>query len=227
VASRNRGVKKRKLRDLSREHPTYDELNAVFDALDVAAPDIVCAVLGQAICERGLEDLLRKRVVRLKDDVTWATLTDDKGPLDTFYQKIVMGYAFRLYDENIRDNLHIIRTIRNTLAHAKKLVSLDDPLIIAELQKVKLSGGKKSKLYGQLGRVRSGLYGGKTSFVLLSFLISGDLTRRYIRSLSASTRNRLVRAQFKMLGMPGGFFGLGSLSNLVKAGEVVPPDSDD
>lgn len=131
MASRNR-----RLRDLSRLPP--EELVAVGDAFIKSQHPITTAILGAVMVEHGLEQLLRS-TLKHKDDKTWAMLTADNGPLRPFYCKIAMGYALGAYDDSVRSDLTIVRTIRNAFAHSKKLIKFDHPAVVAALRKATTS----------------------------------------------------------------------------------------
>src|SRR5262249_12368025 len=62
-------------------------------------------------------------------------LVADNGPLNSFSSKIITGYALGIYDESMRNDLQIVRNIRNVFAHSKKLIQFDHPLIVKELGK--------------------------------------------------------------------------------------------
>jgi hypothetical protein len=126
---------KLKLRDLSRLQPEFQEARDVRSGvLHKKEHPIATAILGAVMVEYELETLLRSKFKR-KDDETWAMLVADNGPLNSFYSKIVAGYALGIYDESMRDDLHIVRNIRNVFAHSKKPIQFDHPLIVKELGK--------------------------------------------------------------------------------------------
>jgi len=134
MTSRNAKLLRDKLlRDLIRLQPELQQ-GAVRYALHQEEHPIATAILGAVMVEHELETLLRSQFKR-KDDETWAMLVADNGPLNSFYSKIVAGYALAIYDESMRDELHIVRNIRNVFAHAKKLIHFDDPLIMKKLGK--------------------------------------------------------------------------------------------
>src|SRR6516165_6267823 len=128
---------KLKLRDLTRLQPELQEAMDVSNALGKEAHPITTAILGAVMVEQELETLLRSKFKR-KDDKTWEMLVEN-GPLNSFSSKIVIGYALGIYDERMRNDLNIVRSIRNAFAHSRKLIQFDDPLIVNEL-------GKASKL---------------------------------------------------------------------------------
>jgi DNA-binding MltR family transcriptional regulator len=123
-----------KLRDLSRLAPEYDDIIALNDAFLREQQPITTAILGAVMVEHELERLIRSKL-KHKDDETWATLIADNGPLRSFYTKIAMGYALGIYDKSMRNNLNIVRNIRNAFAHSKKLIQFNHPAVIAELRK--------------------------------------------------------------------------------------------
>jgi hypothetical protein len=127
--------RKIRLRDLSRIQPEFQEARDVrSNVLHKEAHPIATAILGAVMVEHELETLLRSKFKR-KDDETWAMLVEDNGPLNSFYSKIVAGYALGIYDESMLNDLHIVRNIRNAFAQSKRLIHFDNPLIVRELGK--------------------------------------------------------------------------------------------
>jgi hypothetical protein len=145
MASRNRGRPKPKLSDLSRTPPSPEELKALssdfYNAAHTAYPT-AAAILGAVVVEQELETLLRRRLVK-RDDVLWSELVAENGPLSTFYRKIVMGRALRLYGADVTTNLHIVRNVRNAFAHAKRLIDFTHPLIEAEIRSTAIPKTRK------------------------------------------------------------------------------------
>jgi hypothetical protein len=45
------------------------------------------------------------------------------GPLGTFSARIEIAYLFKLIDETVRDQLNVIRELRNACAHSKRPIS--------------------------------------------------------------------------------------------------------
>lgn len=191
----SKGAKKPKISDLSRSHPTREEMQVVWDAIakeQGAINPIVSAILGVACIEYELDKLLKKRLPR-NDDKTWGTLTSDIGPLGTFFQKILCGYALRIYDETLRDQINHIRTIRNQFAHAKKLITFDNDLIIKEIRKViqKLPP-RQSKIFADELKVRKNP---QEIYVGLCFWISLQISKKETQSLSSALRRLKKRVE--------------------------------
>jgi DNA-binding MltR family transcriptional regulator len=134
MASRNRGKKKLSLRRLSTERPTTEEAQALLASLAECLEPTAVAVMASALVEHELDLMIQHRLPRSDDD-TWESLTSDTGPLNSFHTKIQIGYALRIYDKELLTNLNIIRTIRNTLAHARRRLSFEHSLIAAEFEK--------------------------------------------------------------------------------------------
>lgn len=134
---RNRGRSKPKVSDLSRTPPTREEIEALVEVLDThSLHPVSAAILGAVLVEHELDGELQDHLPH-KDKTVWAELTKEVGPLRTFSQKIVMGYALRIYNNDFRSNLDIVRTIRNQFAHSKRILSFDNPLIVQELAAIK------------------------------------------------------------------------------------------
>jgi hypothetical protein len=132
--SRNRGVPKPKLRDLSVNPLTHEEQNALADAIAATTSPIAVAIMGAVLVEHELETTLRSRL-KISDDTKWKAMVDERGLFSNFDRKIAAGHALRRYDAEFRTNLDIVRAIRNAFAHSKRLITFDHPLISAELKK--------------------------------------------------------------------------------------------
>ena len=122
---------KKTLNDLTRQRPTKEEREAARQAFSAAdSSPIVAAILGQALIEPFLEDLLREKVRH-----AWSEL--ENGPLFSFESKIIAAYALELIDDTTRKNLDTIRQIRNAFAHSKRLIDFDDQAVLSALTKVR------------------------------------------------------------------------------------------
>ena len=183
----SRGRKKPKLRDLSRDIPTKDELIAINRALGEAHPT-AAGILGAVVVEHDLETLLRDRLAKDNDEL-WAELTDDNGPLGTFFRKIKISRALKIIDDPTQQNLHIVRNIRNAFAHSKKLIDFDHPLIVAELRSLEIPRYNKRRHKD----CKNLYYGSKESYLSLCHFISMHLVRKHIKNTSTSNKRRLQK----------------------------------
>ena len=163
-----------KLRDLSRLPPEYDvtALNKIFKE----EHPIAAAILGAGLIEHELETLLRSRF-KHQDDETWKTLTDEQGPLHSFYSQIVIGYALGIYDQGMRSDLDIVRRIRNVLAHSKKPIQFGHPLVVKEFSKATRSALPK----------RYSKFTAQYRYGILCAKLSTKLTRIRFRTTKAKT----------------------------------------
>jgi hypothetical protein len=173
MASPNPG----KLRDLTRRQPDIEDVNAFGEKFNQGEHPIAKAIIGAGLVEYYLEILLRSKV-KHKDDKTWAMLAADNGPLNSFYSKIAMGYAWGIYDEGMRNDLNIVRSIRNAFAHSKKLTDFDNPAVVNELKKVTRSSLPK-KHWKDIYMTNHGLY------ACLCYRLSSKLLRIFNRRMKA------------------------------------------
>jgi hypothetical protein len=183
------GRRKRKpqIHDLSRAPPTEGELDALLPALATDLHPVTAAILGAAIVEHYLEIELRRRLPR-KDDATWAALLADNGPLNTFAAKITLGHALKLYDADMRDNLNIVRTIRNQFAHSKKLLPFDHYLIDQHIKKSKPIPGLR-KSFSSF--VQQNKHGTQFAYISLCMLLGNAFLRKGRMSVEARARRML------------------------------------
>jgi hypothetical protein len=211
MVSRNRGVKKPKLRDLSEEPLTLEEQDALVDAIIAKTPPIVAAILGAVLVEHELETSLRRRLSR-KDDKTWLDMLDERGPYSTFSRKITAAHAMRIIDDAFLTNLDIIRTIRNAFAHSKRVIDFNHPLVIAQLKKIAVPSFKK-KRFRELQRSDDGL----TTYRSLCILSTTWLIER---------RNTSMRASLRRQRKPKNYLSFyNALSPSLTPGGTIPPSA--
>jgi hypothetical protein len=107
--------------------------------------DLHVAITGVSIIEAHLEKLIVTRLHSTDKDFL-NRLFENRGPLSDFNSKILIGQAFGLLTRPLADELHMMRTIRNTFAHAKMPVSFDMPPVESAVRSLKLltsiGGGK-------------------------------------------------------------------------------------
>lgn len=139
---------KPRVRDLSRQKPSYEELAATRQAFSNGTP-LASAILGQSIIEHELETILRTKFKR-RDDNTWLSLTSEAGPLNTFSAKISAGYGFGVYDHITSRNLNNIRDIRNAFAHSKRNITFNEHAIVHALKTTSLPANNRLKKYKEL-----------------------------------------------------------------------------
>jgi hypothetical protein len=187
MASRNRGQKKPKLRDLSRTQPSVDEEAALSRLLTEATNPITVAIVGAVLVEHQLETLLRERIPRGGDQETWDILTNDVGPLSTFHRKIELAYAFQLVNPALRQSLHAIRDVRNAFAHAKRPLEFDHELIVREVSGA-LFRQKERKDHFDTQPLSKGVM---LAYVHLCFNVSNKLAVTQLRAWKARTRRML------------------------------------
>ncbi len=180
--SRNRG--KPTIREISYSKPTPEEKSLLSDAAIKGEP-IVTAIIGAALIELELDTLLRQRFPKITDS-TWETMVRENGPFSTFDQKITAAFAFRIFDEATKENLKIVKNIRNVFAHAKTLVKFEHELVVKELNKIQVPGFRKV-IHRKLQKPKSPP---QIRYILLCMVISTHLVRKYAHALQAQNTRR-------------------------------------
>lgn len=100
-------------------------------------------IVGAAIIEEQLADALLAKMRPLSSEFK-RRLFDGYGPLSSFSAKIDLSYAFQIIDKKTRDELTIIRKIRNKFAHSVALINFGSPEILAQLQALEIPAAKIS-----------------------------------------------------------------------------------
>jgi hypothetical protein len=100
------------------------DLIALGEELEGQSDRALAVVMGSMV-ERAIEHTLR---TRLRPE-NHKELFGFNGPLGTFSNKILIGYALALYGKDVRRDLNYIRHIRNAAAHSKRPISFKDKII--------------------------------------------------------------------------------------------------
>ena len=91
--------------------------------------DRTIALVGRSLADDGLQRCMIRRMNHLEPKEIKA-LFSGFGPLSTFSAKIMTAYATNIIDKEIRDDLDVLREIRNAFAHNYGHISLDTKEII-------------------------------------------------------------------------------------------------
>lgn len=105
--------------------------------------DLSVAIIATAILEARLEKLLVRKFKIKKPDLVGQIFLN-RGPLMDFHSKILIAHAFGIITSNLAEELHSIKSIRNTFAHAKFPVTFDHELIGREIDALQMLNAIKS-----------------------------------------------------------------------------------
>ena len=120
------------LRRLSRKFPAPPEIEQIMADLR-SQNDLSVAIVASAIVEATLEKLITSKL-RTKNTNLLGRLFSNRGPLSDFEAKILVAQAFGVLTSNLANELHCIRAIRNTFAHAKVPITFDHELLDREIK---------------------------------------------------------------------------------------------
>jgi DNA-binding MltR family transcriptional regulator len=118
------------LQRLSRERPHINDLWAiVVDAEEKLTSDFAFVLVLAAAVEQALELAISSHFIL--DEEAAERMFDDQssGLLGNFAAKIKMGFALGIYEKHVRDELNMIRVIRNVFAHHKGSISFDSEAV--------------------------------------------------------------------------------------------------
>ena len=68
----------------------------------------------------------------------------NRGPLSDFHSKILVANAFGIITNPAAEDMHSLKTIRNTFAHAKVPISFDHELVEREVNSLKMLSAMRS-----------------------------------------------------------------------------------
>ena len=125
---RNRGQAS-KTKATARSYIPDDEEQYAFIKSAFEQTPTAATILGASFVEFTL-DLALQSAIQINDDETWSTLIGDNGPLSSFYQKALMGYALGVYKKDLLTNLKVIKDVRNNFAHPRKELDFSSEEIV-------------------------------------------------------------------------------------------------
>ena len=129
---------------MTKTRPTTEESGAAWKEIREASPR-AAAVLAVTYVESCLRFAIAARFISLSDDEL-KPLYNASGPLNSFSQAIDLGFALGLFGPMIRDDLTIMRVIRNAFAHTMKPLSFDTAEFAKEIANLQYLRTKKGKI---------------------------------------------------------------------------------
>lgn len=107
-------------------HKSPEDMRSLLNEIGSAA-DRSAAIMGGSVLENFLALAIMSRFRPL--DHKEQEQLFERGPLAGFYAKINLGFALGLYEVEARDDLHLIRLIRNEFAHSMTPCRFGDPRV--------------------------------------------------------------------------------------------------
>jgi hypothetical protein len=125
----------RKLRDLSRPWiAATEEFGSV--ATEVKdSPDRSACIVVTSMLSRVLENVILARLMIVEKDRILPLFESD-GALSTFHGNINFAFALKLINEAVKDDLGVIRRVRNAFAHSILPLTFETEEISLEIRKI-------------------------------------------------------------------------------------------
>jgi DNA-binding MltR family transcriptional regulator len=118
----------RLLRQILRERPTRDEIDAIIEKLMADNNAHAIALTCPALVDAALEDALVRRLI-LPTKTDYREMFEGDALLATFSAKIRFAFALGIIGSKTRKDLNCVRAVRNAFAHAQKPLQFDEPAI--------------------------------------------------------------------------------------------------
>jgi Domain of unknown function (DUF4145) len=130
-----RKMSKRSIRNLTRRFDLEnDDFSAVWEEIH-NYPARASAIASAALLEDALRWAIEQRVVDyLCPDDLCDIFSNAGAPLCSLHAKIVMGYALGIYGPKARNDLRVIKGIRNAFAHAPRSITFETAEIVSECE---------------------------------------------------------------------------------------------
>jgi DNA-binding MltR family transcriptional regulator len=122
---------------------TQSDIITIFGKTSQAAHVLVIA----GLIEDELEKLLSAAAASLDKDSS-KRIFGFRGPLGDFSSKIDVAYMFKLIDEPIWRDLHVLRKVRNTFAHTSQYLDFEAEPVVRDCRKLSnWESGKNQESY--------------------------------------------------------------------------------
>jgi hypothetical protein len=119
----------RKLKELSRAELNLGDLHRIEEELFGIEGDRALVISSVAFLEGALDRLHRSRLRQDLSKEELSRIFDFEGTLGSFSSKILMAYALNIIGPISRDNLDLLRHLRNAFAHSRRPLRFDMPEI--------------------------------------------------------------------------------------------------
>ncbi len=168
---------------LSNAAPTHEHYEQYFQETKVEKNDRGAAILMATNLENALQSAI-ERLLAVNAARRSELFGSETSPIGTFSNKIRVGHALRIFGSETRENLDIVRRIRNAFAHAKIPITFTAQpvldacafLVLPELRPPVFSATSKPSHEVDLaitGRLRFTMVCENTSHNLIRWLMAG------------------------------------------------------
>jgi DNA-binding MltR family transcriptional regulator len=148
---KSRKTKKRTLRTIDKDRLSVQELTETFQEI-VGVSDRSAAILVAAHIDSALSDLIEAELLTSIEEDAIKPLYERDGALSTFFSKVHLGYAMSLYDDKVRDDLEVIRRVRNSFSHVRRAINFNTPEIADECKKFRTMNDHTHEVYKMFDR---------------------------------------------------------------------------
>ena len=127
-----------RFKSLWRKEPTHENLDDIERELYAIGSDRATVIMFAAFIENHLERLLSKKMRDLNSDDRQRLFGPDRSPLGDFGAKIIIAYALKSIGPITKDDLDLVRLLRNGFAHSRMSLTFETPEVRAVCEQFKL-----------------------------------------------------------------------------------------
>ncbi len=125
-------------KSLWRKEPTNENLDDIERELYALGSDRATVIMFAAFVENHLERLLSSKMRDLNSDDRQRLFGPDRSPLGDFGAKIIMAYALKSIGPITKNDLDLVRLLRNGFAHSRMSFTFETPEVRAVCEQFKL-----------------------------------------------------------------------------------------
>jgi DNA-binding MltR family transcriptional regulator len=189
---KSRQTKKRTLRTIDKDDITsVEEWAEIFQEIN-GVSDRSAAILVAAHVDVELSSLIEAELLLSVEEEALKPLYERDGALSTFFSKIHLGYAMSLYDDKTRDDLEVIRRVRNAFSHVRRSINFNTSEIVKECKKLQTMSDHTHEVYKTFDWRKVGYQAFEKLDYRRQFILTGLSINLHFIIYSVSKRNKTL-----------------------------------
>jgi len=189
---KSRQSKKLTLRTIDKDDITsVEEWAEIFQEIN-GVSDRSAAILVAAHVDVELSSLIEAELLLSVEEEALKPLYERDGALSTFFSKIHLGYAMSLYDDKTRDDLEVIRRVRNAFSHVRRSINFNTSEIVKECKKLQTMSDHTHEVYKTFDWRKVGYQEFEKLDYRHQFILTGLSINLHFIIYSVSKRNKTL-----------------------------------
>jgi DNA invertase Pin-like site-specific DNA recombinase len=189
---KSRHTKKRTLRTIDKDDIiSVEEWAEIFKEIN-GVSDRSATILVAAHVDVALSSFIEAALLLSPEEEALKPLYERDGALSTFFSKIHLGYAMSLYDDKTRDDLEVIRKVRNAFSHVRRSINFNTSEIVKECEKLQTMSDHTHEVYKTFDWRKVGYQEFETLDCRHQFILTGLSINLHFMVYSVAKRHKTL-----------------------------------